>query len=164
MRTFLVLPVAAVLLSGCATIFNGTTQTISVNSEPDGATTTIQNTAGEKLHVGTTPFTVTLKRGAGYFRAETYKLSFEKPGFAPLELEISGSLSGWYIGNILFGGLIGMIAVDPVTGAMFSLPDTVKGTLEAAKTTAAPATLTLVSYDSLTPEQKAAARLVTAAR
>lgn len=156
----------AALLSGCATILSGSTQTIAVNSEPDGASTTITNAAGEKVHVGTTPFTVTLKRGAGYFRPETYKVTFEKPGFAPREIEISGTLNGWYIGNIVFGGLIGMIAVDPVTGAMFTLPDTVKGTLEAPKpaTTSEGPVLRLVSYDALTPEQKAAARLLTAAR
>lgn len=31
-------------------------------------------------------------------------------------------MDGWYWGNILFGGLIGMLAVDPATGAMYKLP------------------------------------------
>jgi len=31
-------------------------------------------------------------------------------------------LSGWYWGNILFGGLIGVLIVDPITGKMWKLP------------------------------------------
>jgi hypothetical protein len=30
-------------------------------------------------------------------------------------------LDGWYIGNIVFGGLIGMLIVDPATGAMWKI-------------------------------------------
>jgi len=30
-------------------------------------------------------------------------------------------LNGWYIGNLLFGGLIGLLIVDPLTGAMWTL-------------------------------------------
>ena len=33
-------------------------------------------------------------------------------------------MNGWYIGNILFGGLIGFLIVDPLTGAM--LPPTAR--------------------------------------
>jgi len=31
------------------------------------------------------------------------------------------SLNGWYFGNIIFGGLIGLLIVDPATGAMYRL-------------------------------------------
>ncbi len=36
---------------------------------------------------------------------------------------LSAGLDGWYIGNILFGGLIGMLIVDPATAAMWKLDD-----------------------------------------
>ena len=36
-------------------------------------------------------------------------------------MKLDSSLSGWYFGNIIFGGLIGMLIVDPVTGAMYNL-------------------------------------------
>ena len=33
-------------------------------------------------------------------------------------------MSGWYWGNLVLGGLIGMLAVDPATGAMWNIaPD-----------------------------------------
>jgi hypothetical protein len=43
-------------------------------------------------------------------------------------------MSGWYIGNILFGGLIGMLVVDPQTGAMYRLePKSLDATLTPLK-------------------------------
>ena len=67
-RTILATAALVVGLSGCATIFDGATQAVAVRSAPEAATFTITNRAGEKVHVGTTPSTVTLKRGAGYFK------------------------------------------------------------------------------------------------
>ena len=32
-------------------------------------------------------------------------------------------LNGWYIGNVVFGGLIGLLIVDPETGAMWRLDE-----------------------------------------
>ncbi|MCX4027392.1 hypothetical protein H0A36_10465 [Endozoicomonas sp. SM1973] len=37
---------------------------------------------------------------------------------------ITSTLDGWYFGNLFLGGLIGMLIVDPLTGAMFKLQDT----------------------------------------
>ncbi len=94
----------------------------------------------------------------------------KKEGFADKELTVTGTVSGWYIGDILFGGAIGMLAVDPVTGATYTLPDAVTGALEpsTAKTSSRPPesvdTLTIVSTESLTPEQMKVARLVVAPR
>lgn len=142
-------------LSGCASIFNGKTQAVILNSVPDGAVATVSNRAGEKVHTGTTPVTLTLNRGAGYFKSETYTVTLTKDGFATKQLTITSSVSGWYIGNLLFGGLIGMLAVDPVTGAMYTFPDSVNETLDAS-TAAAPGavgSITIVSTDSLSPEQ-----------
>jgi hypothetical protein len=43
------------------------------------------------------------------------------------------NVNGWYIDNNLFGGLIGMLIVDPITGAMYKLsPDKLDASLEAA--------------------------------
>lgn len=142
-------------LSGCASIFNGQTQAVSIRSEPDGASISVTNRAGEKIHTGVTPVTLTLKRGAGYFKSEVYTVHLAKEGYAARELTVTANVNGWYIGNIVFGGLVGMLAVDPLTGAMYSFPDSVSGTLEsqATKTSQAAGTLTIVSTESLTAEQ-----------
>lgn len=38
-------------------------------------------------------------------------------------------MDGWYMGNLLFGGFIGFLIVDPATGAMWKLDDNVYGNL-----------------------------------
>ncbi len=43
------------------------------------------------------------------------------PGYKVTEVELTPKMSGWYWGNLLFGGLIGMLAVDPATGAMWNI-------------------------------------------
>jgi hypothetical protein len=120
--------------SGCATIVAKSTQTITVNSVPPSAEVTIANRAGKMVHSGKTPMTVTLKKGAGYFKPEIYTLRFSQQGYQTREMNIRGQVNGWYFGNIVFGGLIGMLAIDPSTGAMYKLnPDTVEAALEAVK-------------------------------
>jgi hypothetical protein len=42
-------------------------------------------------------------------------------GYETKKINVECSINGWYFGNIVFGGLIGFLIVDPVTGAMFKL-------------------------------------------
>lgn len=124
----------AVGIGGCATIVAKSSQTITVTSVPPAAVVTIANAGGIAVHSGTTPVTVTLKKGRGYFKPEHYTVRISKEGFLPQELHIDGAVNGWYFGNILFGGIIGMLAVDPNTGAMFTLqPKAVDATLATLK-------------------------------
>ena len=162
MKSFFMASAVVLALSGCATVFNGKTQAVVVNSVPVGAMALVTNQAGENVHTGLTPVTLTLNRGAGYFRPETYTVTLTKDGFASKQLTFTGTISGWYIGNILFGGLIGMLAVDPITGAMYTFPASVSGTLE-TKTSGAGESLTIVSTETLTAEQMKHARLLTPA-
>ena len=73
--------------------------------------------------------TVTLKRGAGYFKSEAYKVTMKKEGFADVSQQVDSQVSGWYIGNLMLGGLLGMLIIDPASGGMYTFPDAVKGTL-----------------------------------
>lgn len=159
MKQVILAAALAVALSGCATLFNGQSQAITITSAPEGAQVTVSNRAGQRVHVGETPVTLTLKRGAGYFKSEVYTLAFSKPGYADQQMTIRGSTNGWYFGNILLGGLIGMLAVDPATGAMYSLPKSVTASLEAQDTVGAidEARLQIVSMEPLSAEQRAQA-------
>ena len=51
------------------------------------------------------------------------KLSFSKPGHDQTSAQIRAGIDGWYFGNLLFGGIIGMLIVDPATGAMWKLDE-----------------------------------------
>jgi hypothetical protein len=45
---------------------------------------------------------------------------------------VRAELSGWYFGNLVFGGIIGMLIVDPLTGSMWNLtPDHIDEKLDA---------------------------------
>jgi hypothetical protein len=121
--------IATIALCGCATIVSDSQYPVNFHSAPEGASFTVTNRAGQTIHTGTTPATVSLKSGAGYFKGEAYTVVFHKDGFADQKVELNADLDGWYWGNIIFGGLIGMLAVDPATGAMYRLPESARATL-----------------------------------
>jgi uncharacterized protein YceK len=116
-------------ISGCASILSKSQYSVTITSNPQGATITIVDKEGKQIFQGTTPTIVILKSGAGFFKGATYTVSFKKPGYEPQTVVIKPDIDGWYIGNILFGGLIGLLIVDPATGAMWKLPPEVSATL-----------------------------------
>lgn len=124
-----VLLVPIFFLTGCATIVGKDVFPVTINSNPDGASILIKDEKDKKIFTGTTPTTVTLGAGESYFHAKTYYITFSKTGYAEQQAVIKSSISGWYFGNILFGGLIGMLIVDPVTGKMWKLPTEVSANL-----------------------------------
>jgi hypothetical protein len=106
---------------GCASIVHGGNRLITINSDPAGAKASISKAGGEVVSVQTTPCTVSLDPKRGYFKGQSYTLKLELAGYQTAEVGLRPTLSGWYFGNLLFGGLIGMIAVDPVTGSMWNI-------------------------------------------
>ncbi len=123
----LLLPV--LFLTGCASIVGKSVFPLTINSNPDGANISIQDEKGTKVFAGTTPSTVTLNAGEAYFHAKSYNITFSKPGYADQYAVVKASLSGWYFGNIIFGGLIGILIVDPITGKMWKLPTNISANL-----------------------------------
>lgn len=113
--------VMAVVIVGCASIVSKSEYPVVVSSEPEGADIRIVNSDKNTVFTGKTPTTVVLKARAGFFQGEDYVVTFQKEGFSQFNAQIKRGLDGWYIGNIIFGGLIGMLIVDPATGAMWTL-------------------------------------------
>lgn len=112
---------ASFFAGGCASIVHSGNRTLTINSEPSGAKASIRKADGEGIVVQTTPCTVSLDPKKGYFKGQTYILKLELAGYKTAEVELRPSLSGWYFGNILVGGLIGMVIVDPITGSMWNI-------------------------------------------
>ena len=108
-------------LAGCATIVHGGPRAISVGSSPSGAKVSIYDRSNALVQTNTTPFVAQLNTKYGYFKGQSYRLVFELSDHANAEVKLSPSISGWYFGNLVFGGLIGMLIVDPLTGAMYNL-------------------------------------------
>jgi drug/metabolite transporter (DMT)-like permease len=112
---------AAAAVSGCATIVHSGPRTIPIASTPTGAKVSIYDRSDSLVMVNTTPFVASLNTKFGYFKSQEYRLVFEMPGYNRAEINLNSSVSGWYFGNLLFGGVIGMLIVDPLTGAMYNL-------------------------------------------
>jgi hypothetical protein len=128
---------ATMFTGGCASIVNGGNRSISINTVPPGATASVRKSGGsidDIVTVQKTPCTVSLDPKKSYFAGQAYTLRLELPGYRATEVELTPKLSGWYFGNILFGGLIGMLAVDPATGSMWNItPDKIEQSLTAGQ-------------------------------
>jgi hypothetical protein len=115
---------ASLFAGGCASIVNGGNREISIATQPPGATASVRKSGGgiaDVVAVEKTPCTISLDPKKSYFSGQSYTLRLELPGYKVTEVELTPKMSGWYWGNLLFGGLIGMLAVDPATGAMWNI-------------------------------------------
>ncbi len=123
--TLVILGTTVVLLQGCASIISQSSWPVAIKSTPETTAFTITNKKGDKIHSGTTPATINLESGAGFFNGEKYTLHFTKEGFQEKTAILDTSLNGWYFGNLAFGGILGLLIIDPATGAMFRLPESI---------------------------------------
>jgi hypothetical protein len=113
------LVIFCIILSDCATIIHGTKQDIAFSSNPTGADVLING-----VNKGRTPVTINLKR------KEECNVKILLPGYLPYEINIIRKVDGWIAGNIIFGGLIGLI-IDAADGAMYKLsPEQVNAELK----------------------------------
>jgi hypothetical protein len=94
----------------CATIIHGTTQEISVNSQPSEADVVIKG-----VKMAKTSALIKLAR-----KDSNIVLRLEKEGYEPVEIAIKRSTDAWIAGNIIFGGIIGLV-IDFVNGAAYKL-------------------------------------------
>lgn len=97
---------SVVLVSGCATIVSGQDQTITFNSEPDGAIITV---AGNT--VGKTPASIQVDRGSNK------PITFKKEGYKTYTTQLTAYVNPWFFGNIIIGGLLGS-TTDGASGAI----------------------------------------------
>jgi hypothetical protein len=114
----------ALINAGCATIIKGSSEDIKINSTPAAAKVVIKSTGGAQVFEGTTPTTAKLSKRNEYL----VTISLENYKDANVNI-IKDGIEGWFWGNILCGGLIGII-VDAADGAINDLsPDEISVTL-----------------------------------
>ena len=119
----LLLVVLATVLAGCATVVSGTTQTIGVNTDPEGADCQFTRKGVLVGRVNPTPGTIQV--GKDY---ESVSVLCQKEGFDDATGVIGSEFQAMTLGNILLGGLIGVV-VDAASGAMTKYPEVVTFTL-----------------------------------
>lgn len=128
----LLLLLALLVCCSCASIVSDSVYPVALCSSPSGARYELKNTYGMTISAGRTPAVVSLDASKGFFSRAHYQfLCFSEDGETVAQMPIVASLDGWYVGNIIFGGLIGFLIVDPATGAMWKLPETVYASLPA---------------------------------
>jgi len=117
--------IAILLLSSCASIFNRTTKNISVTSSPAGLYFEVKDRQNKVVSSGTTPATIQLSSRYGFFKGQTYTFTAKRGGTEVGSMAMYAGLSPWYFGNLLIGGALGMLIIDPATGGMWTLPKAV---------------------------------------
>lgn len=112
--TCLALGVVLVFI-GCASLLGGgTKQDVQISSSPAEAKVKVERSgvAGriQPVWEGSTPATVTLKRKYEYL------VTVSLDGYQPTEVALEHGTNGWVWGNLICGGLIGLI-IDFSNGA-----------------------------------------------
>ncbi|MBA3237484.1 MAG: PEGA domain-containing protein [Parachlamydiaceae bacterium] len=115
-QVFVLLSIAS--LTSCATIVHGTRQSIGISSNPSYASVWV-----DQIYMGNTPIIVDMSR------KDNHIVRIELDGYQPYEVTFSRKVSGWVLGNLLFGGVIGL-AVDAISGGIYCLtPEQVQAEL-----------------------------------
>ena len=118
-----ILLLSVLLLSSCSTIISGSRQNVEITSEPISAKVYIN-----EIEIGETPVQKNLKRN------QEYQLTLKLDGYKTYETKLEKKFNVWYIGNVLIGGIIGLV-IDPITGAMHKLkPEEIDGNLKSGTT------------------------------
>lgn len=120
--TAIVVGLAALFMSGCATVTRGTKDTLVIESDPAGATVSLST--GQ---TGKTPTSFKLPR------SESLVVRISKEGYESIEVNVSSQVvtagAAGMAGNVLVGGLIGA-GVDAFSGAMKDLkPNPIRVTM-----------------------------------
>ena len=105
---FLVLLLCPILLLGCATIISGRSQKISVSTTPSEAKVTLNGMEQKSPAIFTLDRTV-----------PSYQVTIEKEGYKTVNVTIRRGINGWIFGNIIFGGIIGVV-IDCASGSVYS--------------------------------------------
>jgi hypothetical protein len=100
------LALGGVLAAGCASIVKGSTQTITVSSNVDGADVYLDG-----VRIGTTPFVGVVAKNKG-------TITVQKAGFRTATVSLAKSLEPMFWGNIITGGTIGSIT-DFASGSAY---------------------------------------------
>jgi hypothetical protein len=107
---------ACPFMTGCASIISGRSADVAIDSFPSNAHVVVHDNDGRQVASINTPGVVSLKRNRRYFLPARYTATIEAPGYAPSQVPIRYTVNPWIIGNIVVGGIPGLI-VDNATGA-----------------------------------------------
>jgi hypothetical protein len=94
-------------ISGCSTLVNGSSQSVSINSNVSDAQVTWNGAP-----IGKTPLTTQVKR------ASSAQLTVSKDGYETKTITLDTSIEPIFWGNVIFGGFLGS-TTDGANGNMY---------------------------------------------
>lgn len=103
-------------LAGCATLVEGTSQPMAINTTPPGASCAVEQGAQHAGTVAPTPGSLTLSKSR-----EDLAVTCTKAGFQTATVQYKSEFVGTTFANFLVGGAVGFI-VDAASGANFKYP------------------------------------------
>ena len=109
-----------VLAPGCATIMEGSSQSVTVTTDPAGANCTVDRAGQHIGQVFPTPGSIHLDKSKN-----DLSVTCSHDGYQTATVAQSPKFQGTTFGNIVAGGLIG-VAIDAASGANFQYPSEVK--------------------------------------
>lgn len=117
MKKLLIVAMGMAALSGCATIVEGSDQSITVNTNPPGASCLLKRGGVTIAAVDPTPGSANVSKSK-----DPIGVQCSKDGFRTAESGLSSDFEGMTLGNILIGGVVG-VAIDAGSGAMNKYPE-----------------------------------------
>lgn len=147
--------VCSICFFGCATVVSKSSYPLLIRTEPKEATVTITDKKGKEIYKDVTDKLVTLKTSNGYFSKAEYQIKVSSPGYADQTVSVTYKLNGWYLGNLVIGGHLGLLIIDPLSGAMWK-PDTKDVDVRLRRTNAVTQipTLNIKDINSLSEKEK----------
>jgi len=115
---------ASAALVGCASLINGTSQDVTITSDPPGTQVSILTridrfgliTEMNQMRTVSTPGLLRLPR------AHSYRLLVEKSGYAPYEVSVPQRYSRWAYLDIL-AVLLDLMVINEMTGGLYAFDD-----------------------------------------
>jgi hypothetical protein len=105
-----------VLLAGCASIISGRRSEVAFNTFPPGAHVSIRDRGGRPVASFNAPGVANLKRQGRFFTPAYYTATISAPGYQTAQVPIGSTLNPWLAGNVIIGGIPGIV-IDSATGA-----------------------------------------------
>lgn len=125
----------SLLVTGCVSIVDGGPSWLEVETNPENVEVSLTKLHNDVTTELVTPFRVELDKGSDY------QLVIDTPNYRSEQVFIDRKINGWFWGNILLGGPIGM-AIDYANDNMWEHNPTLI-TLDLQRLSSAPDTLKL---------------------
>lgn len=115
-------------MAGCATVVSGTSQSVSIDTDPPGAACTLSREGKEIAVIDPTPGTVEIDKDK-----DDIQLHCTKDGYLTSTGTLTSSRQNMAFGNIILGGIVGIgflgAIVDHASGAARKYPATISLTM-----------------------------------